>query len=110
MRWSLRLVAYLESTRGRNRPSAAVLRAGLVQRSDRFRVELQRRRAQDLRELIEIGRADDRRRDAGPRHEPGERDLRRLRMRSSPDRVERSENLHPTRIEEFLHAGSASAL
>ena len=81
--------------------------AGGVERRQVVGRQLQPRRLHDVVQLRDAGGADDRRGHQRPRHQPGERDLRRRGPVPSRDLVERREHGEAARVEIALHPAAA---
>src|ERR1700738_5347192 len=102
--------AATEAVRSLGAADGCGIGAGLVELLERFGIELQIGGAEQLAELIEIGRAGDRSGDARLREQPGEgyaSGRRAVRFRDSVERVQNSET---ALIQIFLHQAPSRAL
>ena len=87
-----------------------VRRTRRIERLDRVGIELEVRGGDQVLELIQVGGAGDRGGDAGARHQPGERHLRRVGLQAGGDLVQRLEDAQAALVEMLLHAAAARAL
>ena len=95
---------------GAGRTSEVGSSAGGIQRVDVLSVELQLGRLHHVLQLFQAGGAGDRRRDAGPRDQPGQRHLRRRRLVPRRHIVERLQHAEAALVEVLLHPAAARAL